>query len=61
MKIVLQAFALLCLHAEGRVITSFMSTLIIILRSMAEIETRSGQEQAEAWDKITSLVNMNHI
>ena len=42
-------------------ITSFMSTLITILRSMAEIETRSGKEQAEAWDKITSLVNMNHI
>ena len=57
----MQAFALLCLHAEGRVITSFMSSLITILGSMAEIETRGGREQAEAWDKITSLVNMNHI
>ena len=57
---ILQAFALLCLHAEGRVIASFMSTLVTILRSMAGLETKSGREQAETWDKISSLVNTNH-
>ena len=57
----LQAFALLCLHAEGQVIVSFMSALVTILRSMAGIETKGGREQAEAWAKISSLVNTNHI
>ena len=57
----LQAFALLCIHAEGRVIVSFMSALVTILRSMAGIETKGGREQAETWAKISSLVNTNHI
>ena len=52
-----QAFALLCLHAEGRVIERFVSTFLSILGAMAETETRGGREQSDAWDKISSIVN----
>ena len=51
-----KAFALLCLHAEGKIVTKFVSIFQNIFKTFSEIETRYSQQQLQAWNNISSLL-----
>ena len=51
----LQAFSLLCLHNEGKLILKFASVFVKILASFAEIQFNSSCHQNEIWKNVNQI------
>ena len=47
-----QAFSLLCLHSEGKLILRFASVFVKILQEFAKIQSNSTYRQNEMWKNV---------
>ena len=50
-----QAFSLLCLHSEGKLILRFASVFLKILASLADIQLNSSSHQHEIWKNLNQI------
>jgi len=51
-----QAFALLCMHSEGKVLVQFVSSFVNILKCLSDVESKLNGQQMEIWNIIHQLL-----
>ena len=55
-RLVFQAFALICMECETKLVLMFASLLAKILHSLGIVELEAAQDKQEIWKSLTNLM-----